>query len=1136
MKRRFLLSTFLVLSLPSFAPAEDKTAVVEKAGVIAIADIKRASPVDFQKDVLPLFKKSCTACHNKTDAKGDLVLETPATILKGGESGPAVVPGKSGQSLLLKVASHAEKPVMPPKNNKANAQPLKPEELGLIKKWIDEGAKGDVVFKEVAIEWQPLPPGLNPVYAVAVSPDGQYVAAGRANQIFIYHVPTKSLVTRLSDPALKLPGNAHRDIVQSLTFNPQGDLLASGGYRVVKLWRRPADVQKQSFALGEGAHDIALSPDGKWLAAAGTNNTIKLYSLATGKPERDFGGHAGAVADFKFSADGAKIISVAADKTVRLFNVADGKQIGQLEAPSDVTSVTWLAKEAKFATGHGDNLVRVWETAGAFAPKLAPAPAPAPAKADEKPAEKTGDKENAKGKADRAKEKETEKKPEPSTLPAGFKPLQEIKLAAAVTALVTMPTNDAQFLAGTQDGNVHLLGAEGGKAVRSFPHGAAVTAIAIRSDGLKFASAGAGGAKLWKIDSAANPVEIKGLPETASILDEKQRLVALQDQHIAYYKKLVTDTDARKKAEADALTKANDAVKKAEDDLKAKTDAFKKAMEAKAVADKGLVDSEAAFKQATDAKTAADAAAVKGKEDTRTATAKATEVDAAFKKSSDAMKAAEKAHADAQAKLKAATDKADAAKAAFSKKPDDKALADALAAADKDVAERTAKAKVTETELAAAKAGLDASTKTKTDTDKAKTDAAARQTAADAAKAAADKAHADALNKKNAADQAVKAQDKPFSDAKAAMESSQRSRDSSINAVTNTAAGVKKVEEQLAAAQADQKASEAAQKAAAAAVEAVKKAAADAVKPITTVAFSGNGGLLVTGGEGQVVQTWNGDDGSPVATYRGHGGAVLAASFLPDGAILSAAAGKAIVWDTAAPWKLERAIGSGETDSPLVDRVLALAFSPDGKTLATGGGQPSRSGELKLWNVADGTLVREIKDAHSDTIFGVDFSFDGKMLASCAADKFVKTWTVADGKFIMSFEGHTHHVLGVSWMADGRTLASAGADGVVKVWDFVAGGQKRTIKGDSNKEITAIRFIGVSDAAITCSADNSVKSIKEGGGGTKAYAGSADSVYAAAVTPDGKVIAAGGQESIVRVWNAAGTEIARFEPPKEDKK
>src|SRR5712671_8234152 len=69
---------------------------------ITIAKIDRKTPVDFEKEILPILKNNCLACHNQTKAKAELVLETPQSILKGGDSGPAVVARKSEQSLLLK--------------------------------------------------------------------------------------------------------------------------------------------------------------------------------------------------------------------------------------------------------------------------------------------------------------------------------------------------------------------------------------------------------------------------------------------------------------------------------------------------------------------------------------------------------------------------------------------------------------------------------------------------------------------------------------------------------------------------------------------------------------------------------------------------------------------------------------------------------------------------------------------------------------------------------------------------------------------------------------------------------------------------------------------------------------------------
>ena len=208
---------------------------------IPIAKVKHPKPVDFDKEILPVLKNNCLACHNKTTAKARLVLETPQDILKGGDSGPAVAPKKSGSSLMLRAASpQLEDTIMPPPANKVLASDLTPEELALIKLWIDQGAKASANIVR-PIDWQPLPEGLNPIYAVAVTPDGQFAACARANQIFLYHLPSQQLVGRLTDPQLltsNKPGVAHRSMVQALAFSPDGTLLASGGHREVKIWRR----------------------------------------------------------------------------------------------------------------------------------------------------------------------------------------------------------------------------------------------------------------------------------------------------------------------------------------------------------------------------------------------------------------------------------------------------------------------------------------------------------------------------------------------------------------------------------------------------------------------------------------------------------------------------------------------------------------------------------------------------------------------------------------------------------------------------------------------------------------------------------------------------------------------------------
>ena len=136
------------------------------------------------------------------------------------------------------------------------------------------------------INWQPLPPGVHPIYAAAISADGQAAAAGRANQIVLYHVPAKRELTRLTDPSLlphsgpEEPGVAHLDLVQSLAFSPDGETLASGAFREVKLWRRVRNARKAELAGLEGAaKSLAVSRDGKWLAVGLDNGKIALLRV-----------------------------------------------------------------------------------------------------------------------------------------------------------------------------------------------------------------------------------------------------------------------------------------------------------------------------------------------------------------------------------------------------------------------------------------------------------------------------------------------------------------------------------------------------------------------------------------------------------------------------------------------------------------------------------------------------------------------------------------------------------------------------------------------------------------------------------------------------------------------------------------
>ena len=95
-------------------------------------------PVSYKNDIAPILAGNCTKCHGPTKQESDFRLDTPEGITKGGKVGPAIVAGSSRDSHLIKAVTGTSDDVvaMPPEDG-----PLSKEQIELLKRWIDEGAK-----------------------------------------------------------------------------------------------------------------------------------------------------------------------------------------------------------------------------------------------------------------------------------------------------------------------------------------------------------------------------------------------------------------------------------------------------------------------------------------------------------------------------------------------------------------------------------------------------------------------------------------------------------------------------------------------------------------------------------------------------------------------------------------------------------------------------------------------------------------------------------------------------------------------------------------------------------------------------------------------------------------------------------
>ncbi|MDB5319873.1 MAG: repeat-containing protein [Phycisphaerales bacterium] len=323
----------------------------------ALADEK--SPVTY-KQVQPIFAKHCLNCHDAKEAEGKLVMETYASLMKGGEDGPAIIPGKANESPLIQQVEHKEKPFMPPPKK---GDQLSPEEIALLRRWINLGAQGPVAGEDVAVaralpKVDPKTAPRRAVNAMAYDAKSKLLALAVLNEIELRLPENQATVTKLG------PHTGH---VNSLAFTADGTKLiaASGAPGVageVTIWNVADGKQLKRFTGHKDAiYAVAISADGKTLATGSYDQKIILWNEADGTALRTLEGHNGAVFDVAFRPDGKVLASASADRTVKLWDVATGKRLDTRSEPTkEQQTLVFSPDGGKLYAAGADNRVRVW--------------------------------------------------------------------------------------------------------------------------------------------------------------------------------------------------------------------------------------------------------------------------------------------------------------------------------------------------------------------------------------------------------------------------------------------------------------------------------------------------------------------------------------------------------------------------------------------------------------------------------------------------------------------------------------------------------------------------------------------------------------------------------------------------------
>ncbi|MBL7622712.1 TIR domain-containing protein [Frankia sp. AgB1.8] len=278
---------------------------------------------------------------------------------------------------------------------------------------------------------------------------------------------------------------------------------------------------------------------------------------------------------------------------------------------------------------------------------------------------------------------------------------------------------------------------------------------------------------------------------------------------------------------------------------------------------------------------------------------------------------------------------------------------------------------------------------------------------------------------------------------------------------------------------------------------------------IRAVAFSADGARLAAGDVAGGIQLWNVSAAEEIASFVGHASRVRALAFSPDGSLLATGCweGRVHVWELATLTKVA-------TLHKSADRIKTLQFSPDGTLLAYGD-------EVRLWDVrtrSDLSVLGKPTE-HARTL---RFSPDGTMLAWVNGENTARVWNLAAGREVARRRGDDHFAQALAFDPTGSLLAIGTDDGTIRVWDLVGDSLRTTLRA-ARGWVTILEFVGADgEALIAGTRDGTVQVWKVTDGsppGRTLLTGRTADVLATAFVPEQPLVAAASENGSLRLWD-----------------
>ena len=318
--------------------------------------------ISFVRDVAPVIQSNCVGCHKRDKAKGKYRLDTFTHALK------AVVAGNAEDSeLFYRITSDDEDDRMP-----VDADPLPAADIAVIRRWIEKGAAFDgddpdaLLTALLPVEPHPAAPEVYPrplpIPAMAFNRDGSRLITGGYYEILIWRASDGQLLRRIGN-------NGQRTYDLALAPNGKWLAVASGAPGVVGELRifdmSSGEVVATPVRIDDVALCLAFDPDGKRLAFGGSDGRLRIIETIHWKETLAKAVHSDWINILEWNADGRRLATGSRDKSAKVFDMTSGAErlatFSGHDAP--VRGVSFHSNGENALSAADDGLVLLWKIA-----------------------------------------------------------------------------------------------------------------------------------------------------------------------------------------------------------------------------------------------------------------------------------------------------------------------------------------------------------------------------------------------------------------------------------------------------------------------------------------------------------------------------------------------------------------------------------------------------------------------------------------------------------------------------------------------------------------------------------------------------------------------------------------------------